>query len=202
MSFVFIDPQTYSEYTLVLPKNSGLENYRKQLEELPNTKITVRAEDVPLFVEKMLARGVKCVGLTGQDLLSEYRLKNPFSKVKQLKRIPWEDTLAMFGKPSLCLLGPANKRLNLLDKSCTFRVAVNSKYRATADKFLNELSQKGFSFEKIFLNGATEEAAKQGFADLVVDIVSSGKSAREAGLSVYERIIESDAALVGGFDEN
>jgi hypothetical protein len=38
-----------SNNLLVLPKNSGLGEFRQKLEELPNEKIVVRAEDVPLF---------------------------------------------------------------------------------------------------------------------------------------------------------
>jgi hypothetical protein len=40
-----------SNNLLVLPKNSGLGEFRQKLEELPNEKIVVRAEDVPLFLE-------------------------------------------------------------------------------------------------------------------------------------------------------
>ncbi len=49
----------------------------------------------------------------------------------------------------------------------------------------------------MYLNGCTEEAYQMGLCDLVIDIVYSGKSAREAGLGVIERIMESDIVLLG-----
>lgn len=162
----------------------------------------VRAEDVPTFVEEMLKNGKKCVGLTGEDLYKEYKLKNVISSVGLIEKIPWTDQTAIFSKPSLCLLGPIGKKLKNLD---TFnskpKVAINSKYKYLSEKFLKEQEQKGFFFEKVYLNGCTEEAYKMGLCDLVIDIVYSGKSAREAGLGVYDRIMESDIVLVGERNE-
>jgi ATP phosphoribosyltransferase len=201
--------------TIILPKNSGLEDFRKQVGSLPNQKIIVRGEDVAFFVDKMCKKGTNCVGLTGQDLLKEYKLKNPLSSVQEIKNLGWKDKESIFGKPALCLLGPQGKELKKLDqakqsfagpansKVCldtsfgNLKVAINSKYRAIADNYLGKLVQKGYSFEKYYLTGATEQAATTGIVDLVIDIVSSGASAREAGLRVYDRIIESDAILVG-----
>ena len=165
---------------------------------MPNEQIIVRGEDVPLFVDKLQAKGISCIGLTGQDLLKEYKLKNPLSGVCEVKNLGWKNKESMFGKPTLCLLGPIGKELKNLDiLGAKPKIAINSKYRAIAENYLGKLSQKGFSFEKIFLSGAVETAAKMGLVDLVIDIVCSGSSAREAGLRVYDRIIESDAILVG-----
>jgi ATP phosphoribosyltransferase len=182
-----------------LPKNSGLSEYAKILGELPNKKIVVRGEDVPLFVDKMLSKGVGCIGLTGQDLLREYKLKNPLSDVCEIKNLGWKDSGAIYGKPTLCLLGPMGKELKNLDTSYPKpRIAINSKYKSIADNFLGK---KGLLCEKMLLSGATETAYANGIADMVIDIVSSGASAREAGLRVYERIIDSDAILVGERNE-
>ncbi len=182
----------------MLPKNSGLEAYRQELEKLPNERIIVRAEDVCVFVEEMLKKGKKCVGLTGEDLYNEYKLKNVISSVGVIEKIPWVDQTAIFNKPTLCLLGPIGKKLKNLDTTNSKpKVAINSKYKYLSEKFLNELGQKGNSFEKVYLNGCTEEAYKMGLCDLVIDIVYSGKSAREAGLGIIERIMESDIVLVG-----
>ncbi len=102
----------------------------------------------------------------------------------------------MFKKPSLCLLGPKNKRLEDFDKK--LKVAVNSKYKQLAKRgILNRLEGKGYVFEKIYINGASEEFFAKGIADLVIDIVCSGKSAEDAGLKVYEKIFESDIVVIG-----
>ncbi len=184
--------------TIILPKNSGLLEFKCQVESLPNTKILVRGEDVAFFVDKMISKGINCIGLTGQDLFKEYKLKNPLSSVQEIKNLGWKDKKSLFGKPVLCLLGPCGKELKNLDTSSgKLKIAINSKYRAIADNFLGKLVQKGYSFEKYYLTGATEQAASNGIADLIIDIVSTGSSAREAGLRVYDRIMESDAILVG-----
>jgi len=163
---------------------------------LPNEKLTVRGEDVVLLVEKLSQKGKKCVGLTGEDLYFEYKLKNPLGGSGVLARVPWKPKEGdLFSRPSLCLLGPQGKKLKDLGKTLT--VAVNAKYARTAERYLKNLGKKGYSFEMLILNGCTEEAAKNGLADLVVDIVLSGRSAQEAGLRVYDRLMESDAVLVG-----
>jgi len=183
---------------LILPKNSGLAEYRSKLEELPNQKMVVRGEDVPFFVESLSKKGVKCFGVTGEDLFKEYKFKEPFGSVTKINTVPWVDEAALFGKPALCLLGPQGKSLNNLD---TFGakpiIAISSKYKSIANNYLGKLEQKGFSFEKIYLTGAIETAAKLGIVDLAIDIVSSGRSAKEAGLRVYDRIMESNIVIVG-----
>ena len=182
----------------MLPKNSGLEAYRAELEKLPNEKVIVRAEDVAVFVEQMLQNGKNVIGLTGEDLFREYKLKNVISQVNVIEKIPWVDSTAIFNKPSLCLLGPIGKKLKNLDISKSLpKVAINSKYKCLSEKYLKELNSKNFDFERVYLNGCTEEAYKMGLCDLVIDIVYSGKSAREAGLGIYDRIMESDIVLLG-----
>ena len=176
--------------------------------------MVVRGEDVAFFVESLSKKGVKCFGITGEDLFREYKFKQPFGSVVKIDTIPWVDENALFGKPTLCLLGPQGKGLNMLDQVPkgtgpvllekyldTFGpkpiIAISSKYKSIANNYLGKLEQKGFTFEKIFLTGSIETAAKLGIADLVIDIVSSGRSAKEAGLRVYDRIMESDVVLVG-----
>jgi len=172
---------------------------------MPNKKIIVRAEDVPLFVEQLRSKGNKCIGVTGEDLFYEYKLKNSLSNIIKITKVPSyfsrlpSGRSVSFLKPTLCLLGPQGKTLNLLEKELV--VAIDQKYTAIAEKFLKEQQQKGFKFKKIFLRGATEELAKTGIADLVIDVVFSGAAARDANLKVYERIFEGDVILVGDSNE-
>lgn len=75
---------------------------------------------------------------------------------------------------------------------------MNSKYKQLAKTgILNRLEGKGYVFEKIYVNGASEEFFVKGIVDLVIDIVCSGKSAETAGLKVYEKIFESDIVIIG-----
>lgn len=173
--------------SLILPKNSGLEKYREQLETLTNNKIIVRAEDVPFFVEELTKTGTNCIGLTGEDLFLEYKYKNALSKINVIQKIPWTDKSALFGKPALCLLGKTQ-----LTKEST--VAINKKYYFLAEEYFSKTIQPK---NKIYLNGSTETAFEKGISDFVIDIVYSGKSAKTAGLEIIEKIIESNIVLLG-----
>lgn len=205
MNIVFINPITDFELLvaklkdsiLVLPKNSGLYQYRLLFEELSNESITVRAEDVPQIVEKLAKKGKKCFGVTGEDLFNEYLFERGDSCVKQVAKIPWCGGKTLFGKPTLCLLGPRKRELIMLDKSCTLIVAVNNKYKLLSENYLKKLENKGYKFEKFYLSGCTENTYKSGEADLVIDIVVSGESASSVGLKVYETIFGSDIAIIG-----
>lgn len=176
------------ETLLILPKNSGLESYKKQFLELENEKIVVRAEDVPIFIEKLQANNINCVGITGEDLFFEYSLKNKKNKkLKVIQKIDWNDNTALFRRPTICLLG--KKELFELNGAV---VAINNKYANIASEFLSNYQPK----EIIFFNGATELAVTFGIADFVIDIVYSGFSANEAGLKVVSKIFESNIVIL------
>lgn len=170
---------------LVLPKNSGLEKYKKMFEELPNKKVIVRAEDVPIFVEKLTKKNISCIGLTGSDLYFNYQLNE--TKLSILEEINWFDKNALFKKPTICLMG---KKIKDLNKSI---IAINSKYKNIANNFLTNYSPK----EIIYFNGATETSANLGISDFVIDIVYSGKSAKESGLIIFEKLFESNIVIIG-----
>ena len=101
----------------------------------------------------------------------------------------------MFGKPVLCLLGPIGKKLNEMGKN--LRVAISDKYEKLSKHYLNLLENLGYRFEKIYLSGSVEEAFARGIADIVIDIVYSGGSAKKAGLECYDKIFESDMVIIG-----
>lgn len=174
-----------SNTLLILPKNSGLEEYRKQFEKLNNEKIIVRAEDVPFFVELLSQKNISCIGLTGEDLFEEYNKKNIKNKLIITKKIKWFDKKALYKKPALCLLGKKEKQL----KNST--IAINKKYSSMAENLLPQ------NTNKIYFNGSTETAAKLGLADFVFDIVYSGKSMKESGLEIITKFSCSDLVLVG-----
>ncbi len=206
MNAVFINPNTDFELlknklkdaVLVLPKNSGLTSYRLLFEEMPNETITVRAEDVPKIVEKLAKKGSKSFGVTGEDLFKEYQIESGGGIVKQVGKIPWNGSKTLFGKPTLCLLGPKKRSLASFDKADTLTVAINSKYKRISEDYLSKLESQGFKFEKLVLNGCTENTYRAGEADLVIEVVVSGESAIIAGLKVYETILGSDIAILGG----
>ena len=185
---------------IVVPNNASLSGYRnKALDYFPNRSekeiVESRGEDIPFIVEELSQNGKKAFGLTGSDLLKEYRLSNYNSKLKVFKKICWTDKTAKFGKPTLCLLGPKEKKLEQLSKN--LKVCINSKYKNLAKRYLNVLEGKGYSFIKIYLSGSTEAAYCNGLSDLVIDIVYTGASIKAANLDVYDKIFESDFLVIG-----
>lgn len=184
---------------IVVPKNSGLRKYREialgVIGAKDNKLLEVRGEDVAFWVEELLKSGKSAIGLTGQDLFREYILKNYRTSLGISRIISWEDPNAMFGKPVLCLLGPKEKTLETIGKKQ--RICISSKYKTIAKKYLNLLETKGYSFEKFYLNGSSEESFSSGLADLVIDIVYTGSSMEKLGLSVYEKIFSSDFVIIG-----
>lgn len=189
---------------IVVPNNKSLANYvdisLQYLGNPPKDKIAVsRGEDVPFIIEGLSQNGKKAIGLTGRDLFKEYELSHYNTKLAILKTVNWDDKNALFGKPVLCLLGPKNKKLEDLPKN--LRVSINSKYKNLAKKYLNILEDKGYSFAKIYLSGSTESACSNGISDLVIDIVYTGSSMKNANLEVYDKIFESDFVIVGVKDD-
>lgn len=185
---------------IVVPNNKSLANYvditLRYLGNPPKDRVVVsRGEDIPFIIEELSQNGKKAIGLTGRDLFKEYELSNYSTKLLVLKTIDWNDKNAMFGKPVLCILGPKGKKLEDLPKN--LRVSINSKYKNLAKKYLNILEDKGYRFAKIYLSGSTESAYCNGISDLVIDIVYTGSSIKNANLEVYDKIFESDFVIVG-----
>jgi ATP phosphoribosyltransferase len=183
-----------------VPNNKSLANYvDTALNYLGNPSkdkiIESRGEDIPFIVEELSKNGKKVFGLTGKDLLKEYELSKYNTKLVVIKTIVWIDKNAIFGKPVLCLLGPKNKKLEDLPKN--LKVCINSKYKNLAKKYLNLLESKSYTFTKIYLSGSTEAAYSNGLSDLVIDIVYTGTSMKNAKLEVYDKIFESDFVVIG-----
>lgn len=185
--------------TFIVPKNAGLSKCRelaKAIAQQGSIIQEMRGEDIPFFVESLIQAGKKAIGITGEDLFREFVLSSKNTKLTILRRDTWNDSRCMFGKPSLCLLG--SKEMKLEDMNNKLRICINKKYKELAKKYCtNILENKGYKIEKIYSSGTTEEFYSKGIADLVIDIVCSGKSAEKAGLMVYEKIFESDIVIIG-----
>lgn len=147
-------------------------------------------------MSRFIKEGKKAIGITGEDLFKEFLIENRDPNLMLIKRVGWEDENCIFGKPTLCLLGPKGKILTDLPKN--LKIGVNSKYKELAKRdCLNPLENKGYKLEKIYASGSTEELFVNGIVDLIIDIVYSGKSAEEANLSVYEKLFQSDIVIIG-----
>ena len=139
--------------------------------------IIVRASDVPPYVE----RGGADIGIAGKDVLDEYEstdLYYPIDlKIAQCKMMvaakksfPYEDAL---------------KRRS--------RLRVATKYPNTARDFF---SSKGIHIDLIKLYGSMELAPIVGLADVIVDLVSSGKTLAANDLIPVDSVSEISSRLV------
>jgi ATP phosphoribosyltransferase len=108
--------------------------------------------------------------------------------------------------------GPAEELVDLKFGAATFRFAarpgmvtdvselaglrIATSYAGVVTGYLRE---RGIAAEVIRLDGAVENAVGLGVADVVADVVQTGRTLREAGLEpVGEPILQSSAVLIGG----
>jgi len=187
-------------FIVIIPKNSRLECCRQIGQEIADKNdsklIELRGEDIPFFCNELINQGKNAIGIIPEDLFEEFRIGNPRNNLSIFKRVIWNE--GIFGKPTLCLLGPESKNLEKGD----YKVVIDSKYKKISKCYLNRLEKQGYSFQKIYVRGSCEEMFLNGMCDLIIDIVLTGNSAKKAGLAVYDKIFSSDIALIGGKNEN
>lgn len=134
-----------------------------------------KPSDVPTYVEY----GVADIGVVGRDTLLEEG------------RNLYEVMDLGFGKCKMCVCGPSSAR-ELLKKNEIIRVA--SKYPNIAKNYFKD--KKNQSVEIIKLNGSVELAPIVGLSEVIVDIVETGSTLRENGLTVLEEITDLSARVV------
>ena len=134
-----------------------------------------KGPDVPTYVEY----GAADIGIVGKDtILEEHR------KIYEVLDLG-------FGRCRMCVCGPESAR-GLLSQRQQIRVA--TKYPGiTRDYFYH---QKNQTVEIIKLNGSIELAPIVGLADVIVDIVETGSTLRENGLTVLEEVCPLSARVV------
>ena len=134
-----------------------------------------KASDVPTYVEY----GAADLGIVGKDtILEEGRT---LFEVLDLK----------MGKCRMCVCGPAAAERLLLHRE---QIRVATKYPNIAkDYFYNKKHQ---TVEIIKLNGSVELAPIVGLSEVIVDIVETGSTLRENGLTVLEEVCDLSARVV------
>ena len=133
----------------------------------------------PVDVVTYVAHGAADIGIVGEDVVREAGVD-----VLQPLTLPFgQCRIVVAGRPEQ---QPVNFRLQT-------RLRVATKYpRITRAHFL----QRGLSAELIGLSGSIELAPAIGLADLLVDVVDSGRTLRENGLSELETIMACHACLI------
>jgi phosphoribosyl-ATP pyrophosphohydrolase len=200
--------------TLIIPKNSGLKGYAwkvlkqagldldEAVEVAENTSrigeltlIQKRGEDIPqLVVDYAVKRGEVVLGVTGDDLYDEFRLRFPDNPLKVENTYDWFDEKAKYLRPALCFI---NKTGNAEDVPLEARVAINTKYEVTSRDFLvkSPLVQER-NFDVAVYNGDVEITVAEGTADCAIDAVYSGKTLDKRDLRVIDRVRFSDLVVL------
>lgn len=137
--------------------------------------ILAKPSDVPTYVEY----GAADIGVVGKDTLLE------------AKRNLYEVADLGFGACQLAICGPT---ANLAHWRDIPHKRIGSKYPHITRSYFHDVCRE--SVEIIELHGSVELAPLTGLADMIVDIVESGKTLVENGLCVYESIIPVSARLV------
>lgn len=154
------------------------ENSRKLIftnEELGLKFFLAKANDVPTYVEY----GAADIGIVGKDTILEEG------------RNLYEVYDLGIGKCRMCVCGPESAR-KYLNGHELIRVA--TKYPNIAkDYFYNRKHQ---TVEIIKLNGSIELAPIVGLSEVIVDIVETGTTLRENGLTVLDTVCDLSARMV------
>lgn len=144
-------------------------------EELGIRFFLAKANDVPTYVEY----GAADIGISGKDTILEEG------------RTLYEVIDLGIGVCRMCVCGPESAR-ELLQHHEMIRVA--TKYpNITKDYFYNKKHQ---TVEIIKLNGSIELAPIVGLSEVIVDIVETGSTLRENGLTVLEEICGLSARVI------
>ncbi len=157
---------------------SDLVSGRRLLHEEPEAGfsfVLVKPMDVPTYVEY----GAADLGIVGQDV------------VRELDRDVYEPLRLGFGGCRLVVAVPPSLAAADLVRRPILRVG--TKYpRLARQHFLN----RGLSIEIVTLAGSVELAPQVGLADLIVDVVDSGRTLVANGLQEMETILTSEACLI------
>ncbi|MBI2873584.1 MAG: ATP phosphoribosyltransferase [Firmicutes bacterium] len=157
----------------------GLLGSRKLVHDFPEAGwryLVVRTSDVPTYVEY----GVADLGVVGKDDLLEER-----REVAELVDLG-------FGRCRLAVAVPAGSR-DLLNGTGIGRIRVATKYPRLAEEHFHD---RGIQAEIIHLRGSVELAPLLGLSDVIVDLVSTGRTLAENNLVAVEDLAVATARLI------
>ena len=144
-------------------------------EELKLKFFLAKGPDVPTYVEY----GAADIGVVGKDII-----------VEEGRNV--HEVLDLgFGTCKMCVCGPRDAK-ELLEHREVIRVA--TKYPQIAkDYFYNKKHQ---TVEIIKMNGSIELAPIVGLSEVIVDIVETGSTLKETGLTVLEEVCPLSARMI------
>lgn len=161
------------------------EDSRKLFYDLPDSGLKIiicRATDIPTFVEY----GAADLGIVGKDTLVEDN-----KDVAELLDLKFGYCRFVVAMPESGL--PPKLPSGAYDLSGLNHQRVATKFPRVAENFFNEL---GMQVTPIKLHGNIELAPGVGLAEMIVDIVSTGKTLKENHLVEVAPILEATARLI------
>ncbi|KAF0095073.1 MAG: ATP phosphoribosyltransferase [Puniceicoccaceae bacterium 5H] len=144
--------------------------------------IFLRPRDIAVYV----GSGIIHAGITGRDLALD-------SRAEVVEKLSLN-----FGRSRFCYAVPKEKDLTP-EKFGGLRVATS--YAAIVE---DDLKRRGVEAEVVRLDGAVEISIQLGVADVIADVVESGRTLYEAGLKIVgEPVMQSEAVVIAqrGADE-
>ena len=137
----------------------------------------LRPRDIAIYV----GSGELEAGITGRDLLID-------------SGAAAEEVLNLdFGASTFRFAGPVNQDLTVAEVAGK-RIA--TAYPGLVESYLKSLN---VAATVVRLDGAVESSVRLGVADVIADVVSTGNTLRQAGLSIFgEPILQSEAILIKG----
>ncbi len=137
--------------------------------------IFLRPRDIAVYV----GSGIIDAGITGRDLAQD-------------SEAPVEEFLSLnFGRSRFCYAVPADSGLSV-DGFGGKRIATSYPQIVEAD-----LKRRGIEAEVIRLDGAVEISIQLGVADVIADVVESGRTLQEAGLAITgDPVMLSEAVVI------
>lgn len=151
--------------------------------------IIARPADVPAYVE----HGAADLGITGKDVLVEgdwsvcELLDLGFGKCRMAVAAPVAAAAAGADPASALLSGPWLPRLGHTLRAATKFPSIARRHFAP---------RRDLCVQIIKLNGAVEIAPIVGLADVIVDIVDTGRTLADNGLVVVEEVMQVSARLI------
>ncbi|PKM90666.1 MAG: ATP phosphoribosyltransferase [Firmicutes bacterium HGW-Firmicutes-12] len=139
--------------------------------------IVCRPTDIPIYVE----HGAADLGIVGKDSIIEAG-KNLY-ELLDLK----------FGQCSFVLAAPRKQLSSEGEYPWKQGLRIATKFPTLAKDYLQK---KGLQAEIIKLHGNVELAPRVGLAELIVDLVSTGKTLLENDLVPLEEIVHASARLI------
>ncbi|HHY98249.1 MAG TPA: ATP phosphoribosyltransferase [Firmicutes bacterium] len=160
------------------------EDTRKLVFDVDDARfILARPTDVPVYVEY----GAADVGIVGKDVLMEEA-----RDVYELVDLGFGFCRFVVAAPST-LAAEMSRILDTPGGSSHRALRVATKFPRVAETYFNA---RGINVKIIPLHGATELAPQAGLSDLIVDIVSTGRTLAENDLVVVSEIATATARLI------